>query len=117
LEQWAAVHNKKYGSVVLAARSYARSGLGIQEGEKWFFDEPTLSVYGKTKPEMHKKLWIHVEGEEQPVEITDVSGVIRGQSAVRKIGRMFFLEKSHRNNTKQHLASQLATLPDVRRRS
>lgn len=116
LEHWAAVHNKRYAPVVKCALAYAKRVLGLREGECYFFDEPTLSVYGKTRPEMHKKLWIKMDGREEPVEITEVSGVVRGQAAVRKIGRLFFLRETERDATKQHLEAEASRLPDLRRR-
>ena len=119
LERWAGNHNKRYGDVVKCAQSFAERSLMLRWGKTVFFDEPTLSVYGKAKREeveTHKKLWIDIE-EEHPVEITAVSGVIRGQPSGRKIGRMFFLDKAHRDLTKLHLLDQLANLRDGPRRA
>jgi hypothetical protein len=112
LEQWAIVHGKSYDAVVKCAKSFAQESLGLRLGRTVFFDEPTLSVYGKAKAEevpIHKRLWIHTDGE-TPVEITTVSGVIRGYPSIRRIGRIFFLEEDHRDQTKDHLDSQMDKL-------
>jgi HD superfamily phosphohydrolase len=119
LESWASIHGKRYSSVVKCAITFAKGDLGLQPGRTVFFDEPSLSVYGKGRREdvaLHKKLWIDTE-DERPVEITALSGVIKGQPAVRKIGRLFFLDEGLSRRTKEYLNCQVSNLPDQRRTS
>jgi HD superfamily phosphohydrolase len=118
LEQWASLHGKQYVSVVRCARRFAEKELGLKLGDAMFLDEPTLSVYGKRNREnvpIHKRIWIDID-EKHPVEITEVSGVIRGQPAERKLGRLFFMKRTDRDETQNHLSGQLDNLPNVRRR-
>jgi HD superfamily phosphohydrolase len=114
LEQWAKANFKRYAPVVKAARTFAKRDLGLAEGVSCFFDEPTLSIYGKTRPDVHKKLWVYAKGRKEPVEISEVSAVIRGQSKVRQLGRLFFFDPSHREDTETFLRSKLGELPDAR---
>lgn len=70
-----------------------------------FFDEPRLSIYGQAKDDdikVHKKLWIHSERGD-PKEITAVSRVISDQAPLRRIGRLFFLDKAQRDEVETFL--------------
>lgn len=105
LEQLHVIHKIPYAKVKAKAKAYLRKELNLKEGNEYFFDEPTLSVYGKGAREAvppHKKLWI-VTGDMPAVEIIRESKLIAAQPEVRKIGRLFFVSEPDRNKAREYL--------------
>lgn len=105
LEQIHLIHKIPYAKVKAKAKAYITKVLKLKEGKEYFFDEPTLSVYGKGAREAvppHKKLWI-VTGDMPAVEIIRESKLIGAQPEVRKIGRLFFGSEAHRNDVRDYL--------------
>ena len=88
----------------------AREELQLEEGFDFFFDEPELSIYGKgeaSKTDLHKRLWIGA-GSNDLQEITDLSLVVSGYPADRRIGRLFFRDVTARNRIVELLGTERA---------
>lgn len=101
---------ERYFDVVEVARAFVRDN---KLEAKAFFDEPKITVYGKSKQgtQKHKRLWISSDAG-APREITEASAVIKGFEE-RPLGRMFFL---HEDDRKRARAAILRTFGQRRAR-